>query len=219
MQDENVDIKFFDLGDGMNFLTDVAKEIKHVEMKSDPIVIRINQFDEQTAREFASAISKAQGTGQPIVPVIIDSYGGEVYSLISMMSSIMNSKIPIATIVQGKAMSCGAILFAMGADGLRFVDPDSIIMIHEISGASWGKIEEIKANSKHLEFLNKTIYVKMAKHLGKQESFFLDKIHEFGHADWFLTATEAQEIGIANHIGLPVMKCKINVEWAFGLSK
>ena len=103
---------------------------------------------------FLSLINKAQNSGQPVIPVIIDSYGGQVYSLMSMISDIKHSKIPVATIVQGKAMSCGAILFSFGTEGYRYMDPDATLMIHDVSSMEIGKVEEIKASAEETERLN-----------------------------------------------------------------
>jgi ATP-dependent protease ClpP protease subunit len=36
----------------------------------------------------------------------------------SMISAIKDAELPVATIVEGKAMSCGAILFSFGEEGL-----------------------------------------------------------------------------------------------------
>ena len=47
----------------------------------------------------------AQNSGQKVVPIEIDSFGGQVYSLMSMIAAIKASRIPLATIVQGKAIS------------------------------------------------------------------------------------------------------------------
>ena len=60
-----------------------------------------------------------------------------------MISSIKTSKIPVATIVQGKAMSCGAILFSFGEEGRRFMDPNATLMIHDVSSGQLGKVEEV----------------------------------------------------------------------------
>ena len=57
----------------------------------------------------------------------------------SMISDIKHSSIPVATIVQGKAMSCGAILFSFGAEGKRYMDPDATVMIHDVSSMDRGK--------------------------------------------------------------------------------
>ena len=61
----------------MNFIADVSPQIKAVELKVDPIIIRVNKFDEESAKEFVDAMSRAQNTGQSVIPVVIDSYGGQ----------------------------------------------------------------------------------------------------------------------------------------------
>jgi hypothetical protein len=65
-----------------------------------------------------------------------------------MVANIKASNIPVATIVEGKAMSCGALLFSYGASGYRFMDKHATIMIHDVSSGARGKIEEIKADAK-----------------------------------------------------------------------
>ena len=200
----------------MNVLRDVSKLIGEVELRKQPVVIRVNKFDEESAKKFSDAMSEAQNTGQPIVPVIIDSYGGQVYSLLSMVANIKASKIPVATIVQGKAMSCGALLFSFGAFGHRYMDKHATIMIHDVSTGAHGKVEEIKADAKESDRLNQWLYREMATNCGKEEEYFLKMIHERSHADWYLDAAEAQTHGLANHLRVPDLKLKIDVEYSFG---
>ena len=180
-----------------------------------PTIIRVNKFDESSAKGFSTAMMKAQNTGQPVVPVIIDSYGGQVYSLMSMISDINHSKIPVATIVQGKAMSCGALLFSFGTEGYRYMDPDATLMIHDVSSMKWGKVEEVKAGAEETERLNKKVYRMMAKNCGHHEEYFLDIVHEKGHADWFLDAKEAKRHKLANKLKVPEMKIGVKVEFEF----
>jgi len=180
-----------------------------------PLVLRINKFDEATAKAFSTAMMKAQNTGQPIIPVIIDSYGGQVYSLMSMISDIKHSKIPVATIVQGKAMSCGAILFSFGADGHRYMDPDATLMIHDVSSMGWGKVEEIKASAEETDRLNRKIYTMMAENCGKHKDYFLDIVHDKGHSDWFLEADECLKHNLANSLHVPELKIKAKIEFDF----
>ena len=200
----------------MNVLRDISKLIGEVELRKQPVVIRVNKFDEESAKKFSDAMSEAQNTGQPIVPVVIDSYGGQVYSLLSMVANIKASKIPVATIVQGKAMSCGALLFSFGAFGHRYMDKHATIMIHDVSTGAHGKVEEIKADAKESDRLNQWLYREMATNCGKEEEYFLKMIHERSHADWYLDATEAQSHGLANHLRVPDLKVKIDVEYTFG---
>ena len=158
---------------------------------------------------------KAQNTGQPVLPIIIDSYGGQVYSLMSMISDIKHSRIPVATIVQGKAMSCGAILFSFGAEGMRYMDPDATVMIHDVSSMERGKVEEVKASAEETERLNKKIYHMMAENCEQHKDYFLDIVHEKGHADWFLEADECKKHNLANHLHIPEMKINATVKFDF----
>jgi len=180
-----------------------------------PTIIRVNKFDETAAKNFSAAMMKAQNTGQPIIPVIIDSYGGQVYSLMSMISDIQHSKVPVATIVQGKAMSCGALLFSFGAEGHRYMDPDATLMIHDVSSMSWGKVEEVKASADETTRLNKKVYQMMAKNCGQRKNYFLDIIHEKGHADWFLEFDEAKKHNLANHNHVPELKITARIDFDF----
>ena len=180
-----------------------------------PIVIRVNKFDEASAKGFYAAITKAHNTGQPVIPVIIDSYGGQVYSLMSMISDIKHSRIPVATIAQGKAMSCGAILFSFGADGMRYMDTEATIMIHDVSSMDRGKVEEIKASAEETERLNKKIYHMMAENCGHHKEYFLDIVHEKGHADWFLDSDECKKHNLATHLHVPELKIETKVKFSF----
>ena len=200
----------------MNIIKYFSPMLKEPKLIDDlPVVIRVRRFDETSAKEFTNLMMKAQNTGQPVVPVIIDSYGGQVYSLMSMISDIKHSKIPVATIVQGKAMSCGAILASFGAEDHRYMDPDATLMIHYVSSMSWGKVEEIKASAEETTRLNKKVYQMMAKNCGQRKNYFLDLIHEKGHADWFLDANEAHKHNLVNHLHVPEMKIETKVNFEF----
>ena len=200
----------------MNILKTFSPLLKEPKLIDDlPVVIRVNKFDEASAKLFSAAVTKAQNTGQPILPIIIDSYGGQVYSLMSMISDLTHSNVPVTTIVQGKAMSCGAILFSFGADGMRYMDPDATVMIHDVSSMERGKVEEIKASAEETERLNKKIYSMMAKNCGHHHEYFLDIVHAKGHADWFLEADECKKHNLANHLRVPELKINVNVDFDF----
>ncbi len=196
----------------MNFITEVSPLIKTLELKVQPIIVVVNDFNEESANEFSEAISLAHNTGQKVIPVIIDSYGGEAYSLLSMISCIKSSNIPVATIVKGKAMSCGAILASFGEEGLRFMDKDSVMMIHDVSAAAFGKVEELKTNARESERLNKKLYTMMARNCGKPDDYFLKLIHDKGHADWFLEAEEAKDHNIVQQLRIPQLTGKVSVD-------
>jgi ATP-dependent Clp protease protease subunit len=133
----------------------------------------------------------------------------------TMIAAIRNAELPVATIVEGKAMSCGAILFSFGAEGLRFMDPDATVMIHDVSSMAWGKIEELKSSVSEAERLNQKIYTMMARNCGKKDDYFLKLVEKKKQADWFLDAEEAKTHGLANQLRLPNLRIAIDVDIDF----
>jgi ATP-dependent Clp endopeptidase proteolytic subunit ClpP len=196
----------------MHYITEISPLVKEMELRQDPTIITINDFTEESAKKFQDQMSVAQNSGQKVVPIEIDSFGGQVYSLMSMIAAIKASRIPVATVVQGKAMSCGAILASFGADGLRFMDKDATLMIHDVSSYAFGKIEDLKADAREADRLNKKVYTMMARNCGKPDDYFTKLIHDKGHADWFLDAKEAKKHGLIDHIRMPEMNIKVTVD-------
>jgi ATP-dependent Clp protease protease subunit len=194
----------------MNWTLSISPLIKEVELRKPPVIIRVNKFNEESAKKFSEEMAQAHNTGQKVIPVVIDSYGGQVYSLMSMIGAVKHAELPVATIIEGKAMSCGAILFSFGEEGLRFMDPDATLMIHDVSSMEHGKVEEIKASADETERLNQIVYKMMARNCRKKDDYFLKLVHKKGHADWFINAEEAKKHGLANQLRLP----KFNVEVA-----
>jgi len=199
----------------MHWTTEIDPKIKEIELRKQPIMIRVNKFDEESAKKFSLEVAAAHNTGQKIIPVIIDSYGGQVYSLMSMISAIKHAEIPVATIVEGKAMSCGAILFSFGEEGYRFMDPDATLMIHDVSSMDMGKVEELKAGAKEADRLNEKVYKMMAQNCGKKDDYFLKIVDKKKHADWFLDATETKKHGLANHLRVPKLHIKMSIDIDF----
>ena len=199
----------------MKWISNISPLLKECELRRNPVIIRVNKFDEDASKQFQNDVAAAHNTGQKIIPVVIDSYGGEVYSLMAMISALRYAELPVATIIEGKAMSCGAILFSFGEQGLRFMDPDATMMIHDVSSMEHGKVEEIKASAEEAERLNQKVYTSMARNCGKKDDYFLKLVHKKGHADWYLDAEDAKKHGLANQLRVPKLNINISVEIDF----
>jgi len=196
----------------MKFKTKISPLVKEFELRKSPVIVRVNKFNEETAKKFVESMAAAHNTGQKIIPVVIDSYGGEVYSLMAMIAAIEDAELPVATIVEGKAMSCGAILFSFGEEGLRFMDRNATLMIHDVSSMEWGKVEELKASAKEADRLNDKVYTMMARNCGKKDDYFLKIVDKKKHADWFLDADESKKHNLANQLRLPTMNIEVSVD-------
>lgn len=194
----------------MHYTAKISPLVRELELKHNPVIIRVNKFTEESAKEFAAQMALAHNTGQKVIPIVIDSYGGQVYSLMSMIGNIKAAELPIATIVEGKAMSCGAILFSFGEEGMRYMDKDATLMIHDVSSMAYGKNDDIQVSAAETKRLNDKVYTMMARNCGHSDDYFKDIIHDNAHADWFLDADDAKKHKLANHLRVP--KLEINVD-------
>jgi|LakMenEpi03Aug12_release.lakeMendotaPanAssembly.Ray.scaffolds.fasta_scaffold189973_2 ATP-dependent protease ClpP protease subunit len=205
----------------MQNYVDIDKNIrcKLSDLGVETPLIRLSKvFDYEMVEHFSEEFNKALSLCPKVIPIVIDSYGGEVYCLLELISLFQSSPIPIATICNGKAMSCGAMLFMFGSEGLRFMSEHATLMIHEVSAFSFGKVEEIKTDAHETERLNNLIFKLAAKNLGKKEDYFMELLHKHNHADIFMTAKEAKKHNICNHIGVPQLITKVQVTQNFTLN-
>jgi ATP-dependent Clp endopeptidase proteolytic subunit ClpP len=186
-----------------------------------PVIIRVGEITEFAAKEFSKQMTEAYNTGQDVIPVVIDSFGGDAYALLSMLSDIESSKLPVVTICIGKAMSAGAILLAHGIPGGRFIDPTATVMIHEVSSSNWwAKLSDLKVDVAEISRLNCILFTKMAYACGhKDRNFFLKLIEKKHNIDLYVNAFEAQKLKIIDHLGIPEFRVTISSKIEFCFDK
>jgi len=143
-----------------------------------PVIVKvIGEFNEESAKSLYADCDRAMTTGQKILPIFIDSYGGYVDSLVGMLDyfqSFRDNGVQIVTIACGKAMSCGALLFGMGDK--RFVGKRSRIMFHRVSAGSFGNPDDIKTDAKESERLEKFIFEEVSKNIGKPKGWLFEQL-------------------------------------------
>ena len=85
----------------------------------------------------------------------INSFGGSVFAGMSSVDYILNSKVPVTTVIDGCAASAATIMSVVGHH--RVMHKHAFMLIHQISSAMWGKFEEMKDDMKNSELLMETI--------------------------------------------------------------
>ena len=126
----------------------------------------------------------------------INSPGGIVTSGLSIYDTMNFITPDVVTICVGQAASMGALLLSSGAKGKRYALPSSRIMIHQPLGGSQGQATDIEIQVKEILRMKKYLNEIMAK----QTERTLLQIEEDTERDNFMTAKEAQEYGIVDHI-------------------
>ena len=182
-----------------------------------PQIVQVRgDFNEESAELFANDFHTAESSGQDIVPIVIDSYGGDIYSLLSMIDIIESSVVPVATIGIGKAMSAGAVLLSCGNDGLRFCSPNATVMIHSAweAGIS-GNADEVKVNAEELMRLNHKVLEILSINCGHTKDYFHKIMSAKKNTDWFLSAREAKKHKIINEIRIPEFFVEVSAKVEF----
>jgi ATP-dependent protease ClpP protease subunit len=155
-------------------------------------------------------------TGQKILPIFIDSYGGYVDSLVGMLDyfqSFRDSGVEIVTIACGKVMSCGALLFGMGDK--RYVGKRSRIMFHRVSAGSFGNPDDMKTDAKESERLEKFIFEEVSKNIGRPKGWLFEQLKKNNFSDWYLNGDEALEMKVATKIGIPQFTFGIETRFSY----
>lgn len=185
-----------------------------------PITIHVTNFNEESLSSFKENMTKAWSKNQPVIPIIIDSFGGSIYSLLGMISLIELSPVPVATIVMSKAFSAGAMLFSFGTKGYRFIHPDASLLYHSLSACVSGEIENMKTHMDHLDNLNKMIFEKLSRYIGKPKNY-LEKIILNKKKDVYFYPQQAIDMGLADYCTVPMLKVelKANIEIQFAKGK
>lgn len=165
------------------------------------IVANINNFYDWDVRALEQTIMEAKKQKQTILPIVVNSYGGQVYNCFRMVDMLKASGMKIVTLLIGYAMSAGSIIFAIGDE--RYMSENSTIMIHEASSMNWGKNSEMKSYNSHIDELNTRLFDILDTKSNNAKGFFKDLVNKNNNADLFLNAEQAKEYGLANEIRIP----------------
>ena len=188
---------------------------KPAELFKQPVVIQVNSFNTAAAELFVKKMHAAQEREQPVIPVVIHSPGGEVHALMRMLSAIEHSTVPVATISVGRSMSCGCFLLAAGTPGYRYADPNSTIMLHDVSTGKIGKSEDLKVTAEEAGRIKKTVFHKMAKYCDQPKDYFIELLASRNNTDYFMSARTAKKHKIVDHISVPEFKVSLDVNYEF----
>lgn len=179
------------------------------ENKSSDIIV--NKFTEESAKDFRSKVLKRSQIDPSLpITVYIDSYGGYIDSLNSMLETMEQVPNPIVTVCIGKAMSAGAVLLAAGDH--RFCGRRSRVMVHQGSSGAGGPIESLQNDVNESKRLNNQMIKLLAERCKMSVRKFKEEMKkrltkdDDEARDMYLDAKSALEIGIVDNIGMPIIK-------------
>lgn len=130
------------------------------------------------------------------IHVKINSYGGDVYAGIAIFNALKSSRGNISIYVDGIAASMASVIALCGKP--VFMSRYARLMLHGVSGGSWGTRKKLEETIQVMESLENTLAQMYAAKTGKSA----DEIKEtyFDGSDHWLTAQEALDHGFIDGI-------------------
>lgn len=138
--------------------------------------------------------------GKPVeerkpITIFIDSPGGSVEVLLSIIKAIEISKTPVRTVCYCTAYSAAADLLASGHKGLRYCMPGTNVMMHAGSCAYQGTASQVDAAKKFYDAMGK----KVTDHVYGRTNIDT-KTQKKMKDDYYMTDEDALKFGIIDHI-------------------
>ena len=130
----------------------------------------------------------------PNIYLHINSGGGEVNAALSTVDTIRNNKIPIVSIIEGSAASAATLISIVCHE--RHIHKHAMMLIHQISGGFWGKMEEFKDEMKNMKQTMKII-MKIYKEYGKIPE---EKLSELLKKDIWWKSKKCLKMGLVDKV-------------------
>ena len=159
---------------------------------SRPKILKLNKAI--CSLNSTSALRKqSHGIDIPI-KIHINSYGGSVFAGFAAVDYIKNSKAEVHTVIDGCAASAATLMSVVAKR--RYMHRNSCMLIHQLSGAMWGKFSAMKDDMENSEMLMSKI-----KKIYKEHTRIPDDVLEniLNHDLWW-EAEKCLEYGLVDEI-------------------
>lgn len=157
------------------------------------------EVSDKSARDVTEKLLylEADAPGKTIV-FYVNTPGGSITAGMSIYDTMRMITSPVHVVVTGMAASMGSILLCGADKGNRFLYPHSRVLIHQplISGQMVATAVDIHIQAQEMERLRDELNHILADSSGQP----LEKIRKDTDRDFYMTASEAIEYGLADQI-------------------
>ena len=130
------------------------------------------------------------------ISIYLNSPGGSVYAGLGIYDTMQYVSSDVTTICTGMAASMAAVLLVAGEKGKRYALPHSRVMIHQPMGGAQGQASDIEITAREIKKLKSELYTIIANHSGQP----FEKVEKDSDRDYWMTAAEAKEYGMIDHV-------------------
>ncbi len=128
----------------------------------------------------------------------INSPGGSITAGLAIYDTMKFLRCDVATYCIGQAASMGAVLFAGGDEGKRYILPNGRVLLHQplLSGIMQGPATDLEIEAREIIRLRERLYKILSSHTGQNA----EKIEKDSDRNLWLEAQEAVDYGLADKI-------------------
>ena len=159
---------------------------------SRPKVLKLNRAIDTL--NTTSAMRKASHGIDIPIRIHINSYGGSVFAGLAAVDYIKTSKAEVHTVIDGCAASAATLMSVVG--DRRFMHRNACMLIHQLSGAMWGKFAAMKDDMQNSEMLMEKIKKIYREHTRMPE----DVLENILQHDLWWEAEKCLEYGLIDEI-------------------
>ncbi|MDW7981346.1 MAG: ATP-dependent Clp protease proteolytic subunit [Thermomicrobium sp.] len=167
----------------------------------DRIIFLGTPIDDQVANAvIAQMLFLAHENPEADIKLYINSPGGLVYAGLAIYDTMQMIEPDVATYCVGLGASMAAVLLAAGAKGKRFALPHSRVLIHQGTSGFRGSVPDIEIQARETLNLTTMLTELLAFHTGQP----FERVKRDTERDYFMSAYEARDYGIVDHVLEPV---------------
>jgi ATP-dependent Clp protease, protease subunit len=165
---------------------------------SDRIIMIGSTIDDVVANSVMAQMLFLEGQDPDAdIVVYLNTLGGSVSAGLAIYDTMHYIKPDVQTWCLGQAYSMGAVLLSGGAAGKRYALPHASVLIHQpMSAGISGQASDISIHAKEILRVRQELYAILADHTHQP----LEKIETDADRDFYMTAQEALEYGIIDHV-------------------
>lgn len=164
----------------------------------DRIIFLGVQIDDASANDVMAQLLTLEGTEPDReITMYINSPGGSFTAMTAIYDTMEYVRPDIRTVCLGQAASAAAVLLAAGTPGKRMALPHSRIIIHQpATEGGYGQGSDIEIQAREIMRMRTQLEELIARNTGQP----VDKVTKDIDRDKIMTADEAKEYGLVDHV-------------------
>lgn len=150
--------------DSSSLSAEIYKEPSYVEVVNNHIyfyshvyqteVLQLNRKIKELDNDLLYQ-AKIQERDPASIFLHINSNGGSLFAGLAAMDTVLSCHVPVTTIVDGCCASAATFISIVGSE--RRIPKHGFMLIHQLSGVSWGKFRELQDDHENFNKLMDTI--------------------------------------------------------------